>query len=101
MALTMTMRTDPPFRAEHVGSLLRPPELVRARQDHAAGRIDDDELNAALDEAVRDAVRMQEDLGFRFATDGEYPRQSWHMDFIYQLGGVRPAETHQQITFHN
>jgi methionine synthase II (cobalamin-independent) len=97
----MTMRTDPPFRAEHVGSLLRPPELVRAREDHAAGRIDDDELSAILDQAVRDAARMQESLGFQLATDGEFPRQSWHMDFIYQLGGVRPAETHQQITFHN
>src|SRR3954471_14793827 len=81
-------RTKPPFRADHVGSLLRPPELLRARDDFAAGRIDADELRGIEDEAVRGAVALQEAIGLRSATDGEYRRASWHMDFIYQLDGV-------------
>ena len=82
----------PPFRADHVGSLLRPDNLLKAREDHAAGRIDDDELRAVEDEAIREVVRMQEDVGLQSATDGEFRRESWHMDFIYQLGGVRQVE---------
>ena len=81
-------RTKPPFRADHVGSLLRPPELLQARDDFAAGRIDADELRAIEDEAIREAVRMQEEVGLQSATDGEFRRASWHMDFIYQLDGV-------------
>jgi 5-methyltetrahydropteroyltriglutamate--homocysteine methyltransferase len=84
--------SDPPFRADHVGSLLRPDRLLRAREDHAAGRIDDDELRGIEDEEIRDVVRMQEDVGLQSATDGEFRRTSWHMDFIYQLGGVRQVE---------
>jgi 5-methyltetrahydropteroyltriglutamate--homocysteine methyltransferase len=87
----MTPRTKPPFRADHVGSLLRPPELLKARDDHAAGQIDDDELRAVEDEAIREAVRMQKEVGLQSATDGEFRRNSWHMDFIYQLGGVSEA----------
>ena len=59
----MTKRTTPPFRAEHVGSLLRPPELAAARAAHAAGRIDAGALRAAEDKAIRAAVRMQEEVG--------------------------------------
>ncbi|HXD59265.1 MAG TPA: 5-methyltetrahydropteroyltriglutamate--homocysteine S-methyltransferase [Thermoleophilaceae bacterium] len=84
----MTPRSKPPFRADHVGSLLRPPELLKARDDHAAGRIDDDELRGIEDDAIREAVRMQGEVGLQSATDGEFRRNSWHMDFIYQLGGV-------------
>jgi methionine synthase II (cobalamin-independent) len=87
----MTPRTKPPFRADHVGSLLRPPELLKARDDHAAGQIDDDELRGIEDEAIREAVRMQKEVGLQSATDGEFRRNSWHMDFIYQLGGVTEA----------
>jgi 5-methyltetrahydropteroyltriglutamate--homocysteine methyltransferase len=75
-----------------VGSLLRPPELLAARDDHAAGRIDDDRLRAVEDEAIRDVVAMQREVGLQSATDGEFRRNSWHMDFIYQLGGVEQAE---------
>ncbi len=90
----MAARTRPPFRADHVGSLLRPPRLLQAREDHKAGRIDDDELRGIEDEAIRDVVRRQEEVGLRSATDGEFRRASWHMDFIYRLGGVtRAAET--------
>jgi 5-methyltetrahydropteroyltriglutamate--homocysteine methyltransferase len=81
----------PPFRADHVGSLLRPPELLRARADAAAGRIGADELRRLEDAAIRDAVRMQEEIGLRAATDGEFRRDSWHRDFLYQLGGIVQA----------
>ena len=82
-------RTTPPFRADHVGSLLRPPELLRAREDFAAGRATADNfLRAVEDGAIREVVRMQEEVGLRAATDGEFRRASWHMDFIYALGGV-------------
>jgi 5-methyltetrahydropteroyltriglutamate--homocysteine methyltransferase len=84
----MAYRDAPPFRADHVGSLLRPPELLRAREDHRAGRIDDAELRGIEDDAIRDAVELQRDVGLRTATDGEYRRASWHMDFIYALDGV-------------
>jgi 5-methyltetrahydropteroyltriglutamate--homocysteine methyltransferase len=88
----MSARSTPPFRADHVGSLLRPPELLQAREEHAAGRIDDEALRAVEDAAIRDVVRMQREVGLRSATDGEFRRTSWHMDFIYQLGGVRQVE---------
>src|SRR3954453_18232193 len=88
----MAKRTTPPFRADHVGSLLRPPELMTAREDKAAGRIDDDELRGVEDEAIRDGVRKQEDVGLQSATDGEFRRASWHMDFIYRLGGITTAQ---------
>jgi 5-methyltetrahydropteroyltriglutamate--homocysteine methyltransferase len=84
----MAAREQPPFRADHVGSLLRPPGLLRAREDHAEGRIDDDELRGIEDAAIRDVVRLQEEVGLRSVTDGEFRRASWHMDFIYQLDGV-------------
>jgi len=94
-------RTTPPFRADHVGSLLRPPQLLRAREDHAAGRIDDAELRAVEDDAIREVVRMQEDVGLQSATDGELRRASWHMDFIYQLDGVEKGAGHIAVRFFN
>src|SRR5919108_4660488 len=81
-------RTMPPFRADHVGSLLRPSQLLQARDDAAAGRIDADELRAREDDAIREIVRKQEEVGLQSATDGEFRRGSWHMDFIYALEGV-------------
>jgi 5-methyltetrahydropteroyltriglutamate--homocysteine methyltransferase len=88
----MSARTTPPFRADHVGSLLRPAHLLQAREDHAAGRIDADELREIEDEAIREVVRRQEDVGLRGITDGEFRRESWHMDFIYQLGGITKVQ---------
>ena len=84
----MAARDTPPFRADHVGSLLRPPELLRAREDFAAGAIDADGLRGVEDEAIRGVVRLQEEVGLRSVTDGEFRRASWHMDFIYQLDGI-------------
>jgi 5-methyltetrahydropteroyltriglutamate--homocysteine methyltransferase len=97
----MSRRTQPPFRADHVGSLLRPPELLRAREDFAAGRIGVDALRKAEDNAIRDVVGMQEDVGLQSATDGEFRRTSWHMDFIYQLDGIDPADEQIKVAFHN
>src|ERR671925_752280 len=94
-------RSAPPFRADHVGSLLRPPELLQARDDFSAGRISAEELTAIEDDAIREVVRLQEDVGLQAATDGEFRRASWHMDFIYQLGGIEQADENLHVTFHN
>src|SRR5579862_2941336 len=85
----MSMQRDtPPFRADHVGSLLRTREVLQARDDRQHGRISDTQLRAIEDAAIRMVVKMQEDIGLRGVTDGEYRRASWHMDFLYQIGGV-------------
>ena len=84
----MTLRATPPFRADHVGSLLRPAALLAARDDFAAGRTDAAALAAVEDESIRDAVRLQEDAGLRSATDGEFRREQWHSDFLYSIGGL-------------
>jgi 5-methyltetrahydropteroyltriglutamate--homocysteine methyltransferase len=97
----MGARTTPPFRADHVGSLLRPPELLRAREDAAAGRIDADALRAVEDDAIRGAVRLQRDVGLQAVTDGEFRRTSWHMDFIYGLDGISTADDKVKVSFHN
>ena len=94
-------RTSPPFRADHVGSLLRPPELRRARDDFAAGRLTAAQLRAAEDEAIRAVVKMQQDVGLQSATDGEFRRASWHMDFIYELGGIEKAPGDITVHFRN
>jgi 5-methyltetrahydropteroyltriglutamate--homocysteine methyltransferase len=81
----------PPFRADHVGSLLRPAALLAAREDNKNGRISAEDLRTAEDEAIRQVVAMQAEAGLRSATDGEFRRTSWHMDFIYRLGGISSA----------
>ena len=95
----MTDSSGPPFRADHVGSLLRPKSLLDARARHAAGEIDDAELRGTEDEAIADVVRMQKDVGLRTATDGEFRRASWHMDFIYAIDGITKV-TDQNIVVH-
>ncbi|AVT37953.1 5-methyltetrahydropteroyltriglutamate--homocysteine S-methyltransferase [Plantactinospora sp. BB1] len=97
----MDTPSRPPFRADHVGSLLRPARLLTARADRAAGRISADELRAVEDDAIREVVRLQESIGLRTATDGEFRRTSWHMDFIYQLGGIDPADEKLTVEFFN
>jgi 5-methyltetrahydropteroyltriglutamate--homocysteine methyltransferase len=91
----------PPFRADHVGSLLRPPALLQARADRAAGTITADQLRQAEDEAIRDVVKMQADVGLQSATDGEFRRSSWHMDFIYSLGGIGQSDGRIRVRMHN
>lgn len=97
----MTPRTTPPFRADHVGSLLRPAKLHEARKSFAEGRISAEELRAVEDEAIRGAVEMQRATGLRSATDGEFRRASWHMDFIYQLRGITKSDEKLRVKFHN
>ena len=99
--VTMTMRHTPPFRADHVGSLLRPAPLLKAREEFKAGRLDADELRAAEDTAILDAIKLQEEIGLQSATDGEFRRTSWHMDFIYQLGGITKTDEQLQVAFKN
>jgi 5-methyltetrahydropteroyltriglutamate--homocysteine methyltransferase len=93
--------SQPPFRADHVGSLLRPRELLRAREEHRKGRIDAAELRRIEDESIRAVVKMQEDAGLQGITDGEFRRASWHMDFMYQVGGVRKVEQNITVHFHS
>ena len=81
-------KTNPPFRADHVGSLLRPAEVLRAREQFQSQEIDGAELRAVEDEAIRKAVKQQEDLGLRSITDGEFRRTYFHVDFLEQLEGV-------------
>ena len=79
---------DPPFRADHVGSLLRPPELLKARADRAAGKISVEELRAIEDSSIREVVAFQESVGLQSITDGEYRREIFYSDFYFRgLGG--------------
>jgi 5-methyltetrahydropteroyltriglutamate--homocysteine methyltransferase len=93
-------RSKPPFRADHVGSLLRPKRLLEAREKLNKGEIGAAELRQVEDEAIRHAVKRQEEAGLKSITDGEFRRRSWHMDFICRIGGVVSAGT-QVRPFHN
>jgi 5-methyltetrahydropteroyltriglutamate--homocysteine methyltransferase len=97
----MALRESPPYRADHVGSLLRPRRLLQAREEHSAGRIDDAELRAVEDDAIRDVVRLQADAGLKSVTDGEFRRASWHMDYIYAIEGVSKAPGEMHVRFRN
>ncbi|HVW26719.1 MAG TPA: 5-methyltetrahydropteroyltriglutamate--homocysteine S-methyltransferase [Polyangiaceae bacterium] len=78
----------PPFRADHVGSFLRPAYLLEARAKRAKKEIGPEELRAVEDRAIAEVVRMQEDAGLRSITDGEFRRTYFHIDFLEQLDGV-------------
>jgi methionine synthase II (cobalamin-independent) len=84
-----------------VGSLLRPQEVLEAREEHARGDIPAEQVAEIEDDAIRTVVRMQEEVGLQTATDGEFRRASWHMDFIYQLGGISRASDQLKVEFHN
>ncbi|MDE2006233.1 MAG: 5-methyltetrahydropteroyltriglutamate--homocysteine S-methyltransferase [Rhodospirillales bacterium] len=92
-------RTRPPFRADHVGSLLRPKRLAEARAAHRAGTLDAAGLRAVEDGCIADAIARQEAVGLRAATDGEYRRAYWHYDFVAGLEGVELYEPEQKIEF--
>jgi 5-methyltetrahydropteroyltriglutamate--homocysteine methyltransferase len=92
---------QPPYRADHVGSLLRPARLLEAREGFARGAIDAAELTAIENDAIVDVIRKQQDVGLKSATDGEFRRASWHMDFIYQLDGITKEAGHIAVQFHN
>ena len=99
-AKQFSKRVKPPFRADHVGSLLRPKHMLEARDKLDKGEITTAELRRVEDEAIRHAVKRQEDVGLKSITDGEFRRRSWHMDFICRIGGVVSAGT-QVRPFHN
>ena len=94
-------RVQPPFRADHVGSLLRPPELLLAREKAKRNEISAQQLREVEDRSIRDVVRMQENIGLQGVTDGEFRRSSWHMDFLYQVGGVTKVQDNLTVQFHN
>jgi 5-methyltetrahydropteroyltriglutamate--homocysteine methyltransferase len=97
----MPERAKPPFRADHVGSLIRPDALIDARQAAGQGEIAPAELTRIQHAAIRDVVRMQEDIGLRLVTDGEYNRQSWQRDFLLKIGNVKPMESRLTVRFHS
>ncbi|HEX5421500.1 MAG TPA: 5-methyltetrahydropteroyltriglutamate--homocysteine S-methyltransferase [Gammaproteobacteria bacterium] len=84
----MTGRSGPPFRADHVGSLLRPPSLLDLRSRASRGEVSPQALRAREDECIRDVVALQESLGLQSITDGEYRRESFHGDFMRRIEGV-------------
>ena len=94
-------RATPPFRADHVGSLLRTKEVLAAREAHKQGKLSAAQLREAEDAGIRQAVKLQEDIGLRGITDGEYRRSSWHMDFLYQVGGATKVQDNLKVQFRN
>ncbi len=95
------MPDRPPFRADHVGSLLRPAEVLKARDELKAGRLTPAQLRAVEDKAVRELVKRQEDIGLQGITDGEIRRTAWHFDFYNQIGGTAKGEEKIPIHFEN
>src|SRR5215470_12071734 len=95
----MTQRTKPPFRADHVGSLLRPAALKEARAKHDKGEITSDALKAVEDREIDKVVKKQEEIGLRAVTDGEFRRSWWHFDFYRGLDGVELYSTGGGIKF--
>ncbi|MEN7538249.1 5-methyltetrahydropteroyltriglutamate--homocysteine S-methyltransferase [Aurantiacibacter flavus] len=93
-------RHRPPFRAEHVGSLLRSKELLKAREQAASGAITLKQLRALEDSEIARSVKRQEEIGLKVVTDGEMRRTSWHMDFLCEIDGVENAGT-QVRSFEN
>jgi len=93
-------RTTPPFRADHVGSLLRPGALKDARAKRAQGAITPAQLKEVEDREIEKVIRKQEDVGLKLATDGEFRRSWWHFDFFKGLDGVTPHTTEGGIQFH-
>ena len=84
----MPQRTKPPFRADHVGSLLRPAALKEAREKFAKGAIDAATLKAMEDREIERVVKKQEEVGLKSVTDGEFRRSWWHLDFLWGLDGI-------------
>ena len=92
-------RTTPPFRADHVGSLLRPAPLREAREKHSRGEIGADALKAIEDREIENAIRKQEAVGLKAVTDGEFRRKSWNYDFLERLQGVESYAGERKIKF--
>jgi 5-methyltetrahydropteroyltriglutamate--homocysteine methyltransferase len=97
----MHERTRPPFRADHVGSLIRPDVLIEARAAAEKGAMAAAELARIQQSAIRDVVRLQQEAGLRLATDGEYNRFSWQRDFLLKIGNVKPLASKLTVRFHS
>jgi len=97
----MTERTTPPFRADHVGSLLRPQWLIEARQNFNAGKMTKDELRPLEDRAIREIVTMQEELGLHSITDGEFRRQTYLTEFLNPLGVELIQRKSPDLVYHD
>ena len=94
------MTTKYPFSADHIGSFLRPANLIEARNDHAAGKIDAAQLRAVEDEAIRGVVKFQEEVGVKAISDGEFRRKFFHTDFLLQLDGIE-EQGGMEVQFQN
>ena len=97
----MTARTKPPFRADQVGSLLRPAALAEARAQGKAGTLPAAEVRAAEDAAIRDVVALQEEIGMDAVTDGEFRRDYWHLDFLSAFDGCEIWDARRSQSFSN
>lgn len=97
----MLERTKAPFRADQVGSLIRPSSLIAARQAAERGEIAADELRRIQEDAIRSVVRMQEDIGLGPVTDGEYNRGAWHRDFLLRFDNVKLVPSKIRVRFHS
>jgi 5-methyltetrahydropteroyltriglutamate--homocysteine methyltransferase len=97
----MQERPKPPFRADHVGSLIRPDALIAARNAAEKGELASAELTRIQHDAVREVVRLQQDIGLQLVTDGEYNRHSWQRDFLLRIGNVKPMESKLTVRFHS
>ena len=93
------LRSTPPFRADHVGSLLRPKELLAARHEHAEGRLSDAGLREIEDRHIRDVVALQEETGLEAITDGEFRRAIFHVDFLKRIHGVTVSTSQYKVKF--
>lgn len=91
----------PPFRADHVGSLLRPRYLLEARERAKSDPGEAACLKELEDQAILELIAMQEEVGLKGITDGEARRASWHMDYIYQIGGIEKVASNIKVHFHN
>src|SRR6187549_920061 len=89
----------PPFRADHVGSMLRPQELKNAFRDAHLGKIDDAKFHAIQDRCILDAIKLQEEAGLQSITDGEFRRGSWFFGFVQAVQGLTTKDA--LFTFHD
>jgi 5-methyltetrahydropteroyltriglutamate--homocysteine methyltransferase len=96
----MSKNAKGPFRADHVGSLLRPAKLLQARIQRLRKNITAEKLREIEDESIRGVVKLQEDAGLQGVTDGELRRDYWHLDFLTQIGGVEFEEGHMPLHWH-
>ncbi len=97
----MLTRDTPPFRADHVGSLLRPARLAEAREACRGGRLSRAELTQIEDDAIREVIALQEGVGLRSITDGEFRRALWHMDFLTRFANVEATRSPVKVSFHS